>query len=37
MLMQLHSNGMDSETTYARQIRDAMLENKGRPHWGAVS
>jgi hypothetical protein len=31
MLMQLHANGLDSQTEYAKCIRDWLLANDGRP------
>jgi hypothetical protein len=31
MLMQLHANGLDSQTEYAKTIRDWLLANDGRP------
>lgn len=31
MLMQLHANGQDSETTYAKAIRNWLTANAGRP------
>jgi hypothetical protein len=31
LLMQLHANGLDSETAYAKAIRDWLAANAGRP------
>jgi Transposase, Mutator family len=31
MLMQLHANGLDSHTEYAKTVRDWLLSNDGRP------
>jgi hypothetical protein len=31
MLTQLHANGLDSQTDYAKVIRDWLLSNGGRP------